>query len=221
MMMNLTCTPELRRLINANIALLRRSALPADNLHQAAVAVCVVDYRGEGCLDGLGPAAAEDAALILTRRSAALTNHPGQWALPGGRIEPGESPVEAALRELAEEVGLCLGPDRLLGCLDDFVTRSGFIITPVVVWGGQGVELRKNDREVSSIHRIPCSEFFRRDAPYLETTADRDRPVLFMPVGDTWIAAPTAAMLYQFREVALLGREVRVGHFDQPAFAWR
>ncbi len=220
MMINLTCTPDLRRLINANLATLRRSTQSADNLRQAAVAVCVVDYRGEGGLDGL-EAAAEDAALILTRRSAALTNHPGQWALPGGRMEAGESPAEAALRELAEEVGLHLGPDRVLGCLDDFVTRSGFIITPVVVWGGVGVELKKNDREVASIHRIPCSEFFRRDAPHLETTADRDRPVLFMPVGDTWIAAPTAAMLYQFREVALLGREVRVGHFDQPTFAWR
>jgi hypothetical protein len=42
-----------------------------------------------------------------------------------------------------------------------------------------------------------------------------------MPVGDTWIAAPTAAMLYQFREVALLGRDVRVDHYDQPVFAWR
>ena len=71
------------------------------------------------------------------------------------------------------------------------------------------------------MHRIPCSEFLRRDAPLLESSGSGDNPVLFMPVGDTWIAAPTAAMLLQFREVALLGREVRVGHYEQPSFAWR
>ncbi|MFH0781152.1 MAG: hypothetical protein V2B20_04240 [Pseudomonadota bacterium] len=79
----------------------------------------------------------------------------------------------------------------------------------------------KNDHEVSSLHRIPCAELLRRDAPLLDESANRDRPVLFMPVGNTWIAAPTAAMLFQFREVALLGREVRVGHYEQPSFAWR
>ena len=220
-MIDLTCTPELRRLITNNMAGYQRISLPVAKLHRAAVAICIVDYRGEGGLDGLGPVPGENAALILTRRSKQMTNHPGQWALPGGRMEAGESPTEAALRELSEEVGLTLTADRVFGCLDDFITRSGFIITPVVVWGGTGLELIKNDREVSSVHRIPCSEFLRRDAPLLESSGSGDNPVLFMPVGDTWIAAPTAAMLLQFREVALLGREVRVGHYEQPSFAWR
>ena len=52
-------------------------------------------------------------------------------------------------------------------------------------------------------------------------TGDGGAPILRMPVGDNWIAAPTAAILYQFREVCILGRDTRVAHFDQPAFAWR
>jgi 8-oxo-dGTP pyrophosphatase MutT (NUDIX family) len=220
-MLDLTCSPELRHLIAKNIAGYQRISLPVAKLQRAAVAICLVDYRGEGGLDGLGAVPSENAALILTRRSKKMKNHPGQWALPGGRMEEGESPEQAALRELSEEVGLTLSADRLVGCLDDYITRSGFIITPVVVWGGTGVAFVKNDREVASIHRIPCSELLRRDAPLLESTGSSGHPVLFMPVGDTWIAAPTAAMLLQFREVALLGREVRVGHYEQPSFAWR
>ena len=220
-MLDLTCSPELRQLIAKNIAGYQRISLPVAKLQRAAVAICLVDYRGESGLDGLGPVPSENAALILTKRSKKMKNHPGQWALPGGRMEVGESPEQASLRELSEEVGLTLPADRVVGCLDDFITRSGFIITPVVVWGGTGIALVKNDREVASIHRIPCSELLRRDAPLLETTGSSDHPVLFMPVGDTWIAAPTAAMLLQFREVALFGREIRVGHYEQPSFAWR
>ncbi|MDK9709144.1 MAG: CoA pyrophosphatase [Desulforhopalus sp.] len=218
---DLLCTEKLRQDIAGKIAGHQRLALPPAKLRQAAVALCVVDYCGEGDLDGLAPVPLDSAALILTRRAKTMKNHPGQWALPGGRLDAGESPEQAALRELNEEVGLELTPDRVFGCLDDFITRSGFIITPVVVWGGPGVVLVKNDREVSSIHRIPCAELLRRDAPLLETVGGDHQPVLFMPVGDTWIAAPTAAMLLQFREVALLGREIRVGHYEQPTFAWR
>ena len=156
-MIDLTCTLELRRLITSNMADPQRISLPVAKLHRAAVAICVVEFRGEGVLDGLSPAPSENAALILTRRSQKMKNHPGQWALPGGRMDNGESPEQTALRELSEEVGLTLTADRIFGCLDDFITRSGFIITPVVIWGGTGVALIKNDREVSSVHRIPCS----------------------------------------------------------------
>ena len=159
------------------------------------------------------------AALLLTRRASGLGNHSGQWALPGGRIEPGESAEEAALREMSEEIGLLLGPDAVLGRLDDYATHSGFVITPVVVWAGAARELKPNPAEVARIHRIPLAEFMRPDAPMLETLAGSDHPVLRMPVGDGWIAAPTAAVLYQFREVCLSGRNTRVAHFEQPLFA--
>ena len=219
-MENFNCSSEFRKIVEANLAEFTRTSLDPGNLRKAAVAVTIVDYRGEGGLYSLGDASDNSAALILTKRAGGLKNHAGQWALPGGSIDPGESPVQAAFRELEEEVGLTLTTDRLLGCLDDFITRSGFHITPVVIWGGTVQRLNKNEQEVASIHRIPCNEFFRQDAPVLQGGEKSGRPVLFMPVGHTCIASPTAAILYQFREVALAGRLTRVAHYEQPQFAW-
>ena len=81
---------------------------------------------------------AEDdgVAFLQTRHAARLRGHAGQWALPGGRAERGETPGETARRELAEELGLHLGPDAELGVLDDYATRSGYVMTPVVLWAG-------------------------------------------------------------------------------------
>ncbi len=220
-MQNFPCSLEIRKLIETNLADFSSACLNPKNLRQAAVAITIVDYRSEGGLYCLTDAPHSSAALILTRRSKGLKNHAGQWALPGGSIDPGEDPVQTAFRELEEEVGLSLPVDRLLGCLDDFITRSGFHITPVVIWGGIIERLHINEQEVASVHRIPCQELFRRDAPLLEKGQDSDRPILFMPVGETFIATPTAAILYQFREVALAGRATRVAHFEQPYFAWR
>jgi 8-oxo-dGTP pyrophosphatase MutT (NUDIX family) len=189
----------------------------------AAVAVAVTEEGFGATLPGLPQHAAwsERAALILTRRSEQLRDHAGQWALPGGRIEAGESPEQAALRELAEEVHLNLDATAVLGRLDDYVTRSGFVITPIIVWAGAAREITPNPAEVQSIHRIPVDEFLRADAPMLDASADPARPVLRMPVGRTWIAAPTAAVLYQFRELCIEGRATRVAHFEQPEFAWK
>ena len=195
----------------------------ARGLRTAAVAVAIADEGSGADLAGIRDPEgwSSDAALLLTRRAGELRNHAGQWALPGGRIDAGETPEQAALRELHEEVGLQLGSDSLLGRLDDFVTRSGYVITPVLMWAGAARDLTANPREVRSIHRIPVSEFLRADAPMLEHRSDSAHPVLRMPVGDTWIAAPTAAVLYQFRELCIWGRPTRVAHFEQPHFAWK
>ena len=189
----------------------------------AAVAITVVDSSFGPGVPGLPQHDAwrHDAALVLTRRSPALRNHPGQWALPGGVRDEGEDVETTALRELHEEVDLLLPPADVLGTLDDFRTRSGFVITPVVVWAGADRELTFNPLEVASIHRIPIAEFLRDDAPLLDPIPESTHPVLRMPVGDTSIAAPTAAMIYQFREVCILGNHTRVAHFEQPYFAWR
>ena len=192
-------------------------------LKRAAVALAITDEGPGSGLWGLQRSGhwSTEAALILTRRAASLRGHAGQWALPGGRIDDGESPEQTALRELHEEVGLLLQPGDVLGRLDTFITRSGYAITPVVLWAGAARQLKPNPAEVASIHRIPVAEFLRADAPILEPLAGSEHPVLKMPVGDNWIAAPTAALLYQFREVCVLGRNTRVAHFEQPLFAWK
>ena len=213
----------LRSLIQKHLGEFAARQAAQGEYRNAAVAVAVAD-EGQGAgLEGFARHAdwSTDAALILTRRSGKLRNHAGQWALPGGRIDAGETPEQAALRELAEEVNLQLDSTHILGRLDDFVTRSGFAITPVVVWAGPARELVPNLDEVASIHRIPVREFMRPDAPLLDALEGSEHPVLRMPVGDNWIAAPTAAILYQFREVCIAGNATRVAHFEQPTFAWK
>ena len=214
---------HLRSLIEANLRAFTVRSPSADRQRAAAVAVAIADEGHGADLSGLPRHVAwsTQAALIVTRRSGKLRNHAGQWALPGGRIEAGESAEQAALREMAEEVALELDASAVLGRLDDFLTRSGFVITPVVVWAGAVPSMTPNSGEVQSIHRIPVSEFLRADAPILERVENSAHPLLRMPVGDGWIAAPTAAILYQFREVCIGGRHTRVAHFEQPAFAWK
>lgn len=217
------CNKELRTRIQTNLDQFETRTHSKAGVHRAAVALAIVDVAHGSDDFGLPSYASRhpDAALILTRRSPRLKNHSGQWALPGGRRDSGEKPADTALRELFEEVGLRVNADRVLGYLDDFTTRSGFVITPVVVWGGDRIDLVANPAEVASIHRIPFAEFLRADAPLIHDDPEGGDPLLLMPVGNTCIAAPTAALLYQFREVALLGKSTRVAHYEQPAFAWK
>ncbi len=215
---------QLKALIQENLHRFAALREVSGGQHRAAaVAVAITDEGPGAALPDFPEHAgwSQEAALILTRRSGKLRNHAGQWALPGGRIDAGETAQEAALRELNEEVHLQLDASAILGCLDDFVTRSGFAITPVVVWAGAARDITPNLDEVASIHRIPVQEFMRSDAPLLEDLEGSEHPVLRMPVGDNWIAAPTAAVLYQFREVCIAGRQTRVAHFEQPTFAWK
>jgi 8-oxo-dGTP pyrophosphatase MutT (NUDIX family) len=217
------CDESLREHIRRNLAALELWRAEPGTHRVAAVAVAIAEEGDGARLDGVAAPLewSREAALILTRRALSLRNHPDQWALPGGRVDAGESPEQAALRELVEEVGLRLEGSAVLGRLDDFVTRSGFVITPVVVWAGAARQLVANPEEVASIHRIPVSEFMRADAPWLDREDASEEPVLRMPVGNTWIAAPTAAVLYQFRELCIAGRATRVAHFEQPLFARR
>ena len=214
--------PLLRELISSNLDLHDVNELSGAGYVRAAVAFTLVECSQPANLANIPHVAGQrdQAAFILTTRAARLSSHAGQRAYPGGRLDAGETIEQAALRELEEEVGLQLGADSVLGRLDDYATRSGYLISPVVVWGGNHVKLVSNPGEVDMIHRIPLNELMREDAPILESIVESEHPVLKMPIGDDWFAAPSAAIAYQFREVAMLGRCTRVAHYEQPYFAW-
>ncbi len=173
----------------------------------------------EGSLTGLVDGTAGGAALLLTRRSPRLTAHAHQWALPGGRVDEGETAFEAAVREAAEEVSLPLSVDAYLGRLDDYPTRSGYVISPFVFWAEGTTEPEANPDEVASIHRIALRELQR--APRFVTIPESERPVIQVPIGGDLIHAPTGAIMHQFHAVAVEGQELRVDEFEQPVFAWR
>jgi 8-oxo-dGTP pyrophosphatase MutT (NUDIX family) len=201
-----------RRLVAARCAAFSRQGRDdaAPSLKRAAVAITLLETA-----EGSG-----EAAFILTRRTDGLRAHGGQWALPGGRCDAGETPVEAALRELDEEIDLRLDADDVLGLLDDYPTRSGYLITPVVLWAGIGARLTVNQEEVASAHRIAIADIMRVDAVDFTTIPESDRRVVRVRIGASLVHAPTAALIYQFREV-LAGRDTRVADLEQPVFAWR
>jgi len=182
---------------------------PAPPLKRAAVAIALTAAGESG-----------ETALLLTRRAAGLRTHRAQWALPGGRCDAGETPVSAALRELHEELGLDMTADAVLGLLDDYPTRSGYLITPVVVWAANGGAISPNPQEVASVHRIGLPMIEPAEAFDFVSIPESPRRVIRFHFGARLIHAPTAALIYQFREV-LAGRETRVADLEQPVFAWK
>jgi 8-oxo-dGTP pyrophosphatase MutT (NUDIX family) len=200
---------EFRVRAKARIDALPRESIAPAGRRPAAVAVALL------------PDAAGGVSFVLTRRAPGLRAHAGQWALPGGMIDVGESASQAALRELAEEVGLRLDLAAVLGSLDDYATRSGFVITPVVVWAGRDVSLQANPSEVASIHHVPLADLDAPGVPRFVTVPERARPIIQLPILGTLIHAPTAAILFQLREVVLHGRPTRVRDLEEPAWASR
>jgi len=207
-----------RRLIAGRLAEFTRTppldthGLNAHELKRAAVAITLVEND-----DGSG-----ETAFVLTKRGRDLRAHKGQYALPGGRCDEGEGAIAAALREIDEELGLRLGADDVLGMLDDYPTRSGYLITPVVIWAEQTQSIRPNPEEVASVHRIPLAEIALAGAIDFISIPESDRRVIRirMNKNNFLVHAPTAAVVYQFHEV-LGGRQPRVSALEQPVFAWR
>lgn len=232
---------ELRDQVVANLTGRDRRAAALGGLRHAAVAIVLVDsVEGEDRVDAHQPTDAQmdvvpggadgldgrmvgvsgGAAFLLCRRAAGLNRHASQWALPGGRLDAGESVLDAALRELDEELGVALSPDACLGMLDDYRTRSGYVITPVVLWGGGHLEMRPDPGEVLAAYRVGLHELLRTDSPRFVSIPESERPVVQVPLGNDLIHAPTGAVLVQFRWLCLEGRDDPVADFEQPVFAW-
>jgi 8-oxo-dGTP pyrophosphatase MutT (NUDIX family) len=198
-----------RAAIAANLASFERAALPLEGRRPASVAICVVAEPGT-----------DACCLLMTRRAPTLRAHAGQWALPGGGRDPGESATDAALRELHEETGVRVAPGDVLGVLDDYPTRSGYLITPIVVWGGPASpDMRGPAAEVARIYVMPVAGFDVE--PRLISIPESPAPVIQLPIEGGWLHAPTAAVIYQFCQVGLHGLTTRVAHFEQPVFAWK
>jgi 8-oxo-dGTP pyrophosphatase MutT (NUDIX family) len=231
----------LRERVRANLGAHRRRTLDLGEHRHAAVAVVLVDSDpgedridphqpteaqmevipgGPGDLDGRMVGVSGGAAFLLCRRAAGLNRHASQWALPGGRVDEGETAIDAARRELHEELGVELAADSVLGLLDDYRTRSGYVITPVVLWGGGRLDLHPEPGEVLAAYRVGLHELLRPDSPRFVTIPESDRPVVQVPLGNDLIHAPTGAVLVQLRWLALEGRPDEVAGFEQPVFAW-
>jgi 8-oxo-dGTP pyrophosphatase MutT (NUDIX family) len=230
----------LRDRIRTNLAAHRRRTVADPAKRHAAVAITLVDSRvGE---DRVDPAPVDDwiagrpmpedldgrmvdvsggASFLLCRRASRLNSHSAQWALPGGRLDPGETVVDAALRELHEEVGVELPGDSVLGLLDDYPTRSGYVITPVVLWGGGRLELQPSPDEVVAVYRVGLHQLQRPDSPRYISIPESPRPVVQIPLGGDLIHAPTGAVLLQLRWLGLEGRPDPVDELEQPVFAWK
>lgn len=161
------------------------------------------------------------ASVVLTLRPAHMNRHANQFALPGGRLDEGETTLEAMLREVREEIGVALDPGDLLGRLDDYPTRSGYLVTPFVAWAPPGFEMHPDPSEVAEVFRVPFGEFVRPGSPEFVSIPESERPVIRYPILGTKVHAPTAAMVYQFIECAVHGRITRVAHLEQPVWAWR
>ena len=239
----LTFDDALRERITDNLSRHRRREHQLDGRRHAAVAVVICDsdpllHDGDPTLpegtsldmvpgdtaglDGRMVGVAGGAAFLLCRRAARLSSHSAQWALPGGRLDDGEGPVDAALREVDEELGIRFEKDSVLGMLDDYPTRSGYVITPVVVWGEADPDLRPAADEVQAVFRVGLHHLRREDSPRYVDIPESDRPVVQVPLGNDLIHAPTGAVLVQFRWVALDGEmDRRVDRLEQPVFAWR
>lgn len=167
-----------------------RDLIVRDGLHDAAVLIPVVDH---------GP----EATVILTQRSAALRRHSGQVAFPGGRIDPTDtSPEFAALREAQEEIGLDPAQVDLVGRMPDYVTGSGYRISPILAVVAPDCSLVANPDEVDAIFEVPLSFLMNPENHIRQSRIwqERQRFYYTMPYGERLIWGVTAGILHMLYE---------------------
>ncbi|WP_340647663.1 CoA pyrophosphatase [Phenylobacterium sp.] len=194
--------------IAANLAAFPRIALETGERRRAAVAIVLSGRDGE-------------LTYLLTRRALTMRRGAGNYALPGGNLEPGEDAVTAAIRETSEELGVAITPGEVLGMLDDFETLGGHVVTPVVFWSDEALILNPDPTEVDRAWFEPVARLDHPGSPMSEENPSGGEPIQRMFADDNWINPPTAAWLYQFREVGLHGRHIRVSMIGQPEWTAR
>jgi 8-oxo-dGTP pyrophosphatase MutT (NUDIX family) len=157
--------------------------LRADATIPAAVLIAITDR--------------EQAGLLLTVRREHLRTHAGQIAFPGGRVDPGEDPVAAALREANEEIGLETAAVELAGTLEEYRTVTGYSITPVIGVVPPGIAIEVHEHEVADWFEAPLLHLIDPANQKLETAvfAGRERRYWQIEWNDRRIWGATAAML--------------------------
>jgi 8-oxo-dGTP pyrophosphatase MutT (NUDIX family) len=182
-----------------------------DDLRSAAVGI-VLGYW----------ASALPLCFLLIQRSSALSSHAGQYGLPGGKVEKGESFEQALIREVNEEIGLDIGAQHIIGRVDDYGTRSGYSIRPFVVWYGADMVPTPDPGEVACLLHVPVSALTGPAIPTLLTFPGVEKPVIQLPLGgERVIHAPTGAILFQFGQWVMRGTRVRSDAYSEPSFAWK
>jgi 8-oxo-dGTP pyrophosphatase MutT (NUDIX family) len=155
-------------------------------------------------LFGEGP---DGPDLLLTERSHTMRSHPGQVSFPGGKLDPGETPVEAALREAQEETGLDPGGVEVLASLPDlWVPPSGNVVTPVLAWWRDPTEVRADEDEVAAVARVPIADL----------AEPANRLQLTHPSGLIGPAFDVADMLVWGFTAGLLDRLLALGGWERP-----
>ncbi len=198
----------LRTRIEGHLAGFERVAIETEGRRRAAVAIVLAPTPA-------GP------AFLLTRRALHMRRGAGNYALPGGNVDAGEDAVDAARRETDEELGVKLSREAALGLLDDFVTLGGHVVTPVVFWTPEPVSLVPNPEEVHAAWHIPLADLDHPRAPRRVRNPAGGPAILRMFAQGSWVNPPTAAWLYQFREVCLHGRPCRTDGIGQPSWTAR
>ena len=182
--------PPLEQLLTAD-DLEKQQQNARASLRPAAVLLLIVNH-------------ANAPAVVFTQRTAHLTDHAGQIAFPGGRCDEADcTPERTALREAEEEIGLAGERVEILGRLPEYLTSTGFSVTPVVGWAEPPLDYRPDPHEVADVFEVPLA-FLLDAANHRYESAfykGRMRRYWAMPYGERFIWGATAGMLVTFHRI--------------------